>query len=73
MISTICGIQKIVKQMNKNRKQSHIHRYREEMSACQRAEVGGGWMSKGGQEVQTFSYKINKAWEYNIQPGEYSQ
>ena len=29
-------------------------------------------MDEGGQKVQTFSYKINKSWGYNIQHGNYS-
>ena len=30
-------------------------------------------MSIGEQEVQTFNYKINKSWGYNVQHGEYIQ
>ena len=35
-----------------------------------------GWradvMGEGDQEVQTFSYKINKSWECNVQNGKYT-
>ena len=27
------------------------------------AESGGGGTGKGGQKVQTFSYKVNKSWD----------
>ena len=35
-----------------------------------------GWsvveLSEGGQKVQTFSYKTNKYWEYNVQHDDYT-
>ena len=54
---------------SKNKKQTHTHKYREQI---------GGWgvvvreMGEGSIKVQTSSYKINKSWRYNVQTGDYS-
>ena len=34
---------------------------------------GMGTIGEGDYEVQTYSYKINKSWGYNVQHKEYSQ
>ena len=45
-------------------KQNKTHRYREETGGCQR---GGKLRGEGGQEVQNYSYRINKSWACNLQ------
>ena len=35
-------------------------------------EWGMGEMGEGGQKVQTFSCKIKKFWDYNVQRSDYS-
>lgn len=35
-------------------------------------EWGAGKCIKGMKKIETFSYKINKSWEYNVQHGDYS-
>ena len=58
MMSFICRIYK------QNRKTEH--RYREQISGCQR----WGWVGKmdeNGQKIQISSYKINKSWGCNVQ------
>ena len=55
----------------KQTNQKNNQRYREQISGCQRQEVGDE-MGEGGQNLQTFSYKINKSWGCNIQHGDSS-
>ena len=70
MISLTCRIQKEKKTKTKTQQ---THRYREQIDGCQRLGAGGdAWTDEGGQKVQTFSYKINKSWEYNALYGDYS-
>ena len=35
-------------------------------------EWGVGKIGEGTQKIQSFSYKINKSWGYNIQHDDYS-
>lgn len=46
----------------------HKKAYRGQIGGCQRWVMGVGEMSKkGGQKVQTSSYKIHKSWGCNVQ------
>ena len=42
----------------------------EQIGGCRGRRVNK--MGKGSQKVQTFSYKINKSWECDVQHGDYS-
>ena len=46
-------------------KQNKTHRYRDQIGGCQRWTGRVGKTGKEGQEIQTFSYKINTPWGSN--------
>lgn len=37
-----------------------------------RERKGVQYLDKGGQKIDTYSYKINKLWAFNMQHGDYS-
>ena len=47
--------------LKKQNPKNQPHRYREQISGCQRCG-GGGEMGKGSQKEQAPSSKINKSW-----------
>lgn len=59
-----------------NLKKDSTYWYRKQIGTCQRAgphpapQMGIGKIGKGGQKVQTSSYKINESWGCNIQRGD---
>lgn len=60
-------------------KQKQIHRYRKQISGCQRgrcrdmSKTGEGDLGVQTQNIIYFSYKINKSQRCNIEHKEYSQ
>ena len=46
--------------------------YREQTGGCDRQGWRVGEMGKGGQKVQTSSYKISKSWGCDVQHDDYS-
>lgn len=56
-----------------NRKQTKHFIDREQTGEKGKPEkVVGGKVGKGGQEIPTSSFKINKLWGCNLQHGEYT-
>ena len=51
---------------------NRTHRYREKVGSCQTLGEGVGRVGKGGQKVQSSSYKIIKSWGCNVQRVDYS-
>ena len=48
--------------LKKKKKKEHTQKRRSDLWSLE-VESGGGGTGKGGQKVQTFSYKINKSWD----------
>lgn len=55
---------------NLQNKTKRIHRYGEQIAGGERQEVEVGKMDKGGEKVQTASYKISMFWRCNILHGD---